>query len=63
MKVAVDAVLRPFHRLDDSRSRETGGSRLELAIIRQLCDAHGWRLDLADASGGGLKVTVEIPSD
>ncbi len=42
------AVLQPFFRLDESRAAATGGSGLGLAIVRQLCDAHGWRVELAD---------------
>jgi two-component system, OmpR family, osmolarity sensor histidine kinase EnvZ len=56
-----DAVLRPFHRLEGSRSRGTGGSGLGLAIVRQLCEAQGWMLTLADAPTGGLEVRVEVP--
>ncbi|MCP5312914.1 MAG: HAMP domain-containing protein [Chromatiaceae bacterium] len=58
-----EAVLRPFHRLDSSRSRDTGGSGLGLAIVNQLCTAYGWTLVLADAPGGGLLSTVEFASD
>jgi len=56
-----EAVLRPFHRLEGSRSRGTGGSGLGLAIVRQLCEAQGWTLTLDDAPTGGLEVRVEVP--
>lgn len=56
-----EAVLRPFHRLEGSRSRGTGGSGLGLAIVRQLCEAQGWTLTLGDAPTGGLEVRVEVP--
>ncbi len=56
-----EAVLRPFHRLESSRSRGTGGSGLGLAVVRQLCEAQGWLLTLADAPTGGLEVRVEVP--
>jgi two-component system osmolarity sensor histidine kinase EnvZ len=56
-----EAVLRPFHRLEGSRSRGTGGSGLGLAIVRQLCEAQGWTLTLGDAPSGGLEVRVEVP--
>jgi len=57
------AVLRPFFRLEGSRSRDTGGSGLGLAIVHQLCNAYGWSLKLAQAEGGGLLVRVNIPLD
>jgi two-component system osmolarity sensor histidine kinase EnvZ len=56
-----EAVLRPFHRLEASRSRGTGGSGLGLAIVRQICEAQGWSLTLGDAPTGGLEVRVEVP--
>lgn len=56
-----EAVLRPFYRLEGSRSRGTGGSGLGLAVVRQLCAAHGWTLILDDVPGGGFEVRVEIP--
>ncbi len=56
-----EAVFRPFHRLETSRSREEGGSGLGLAIVRQLADAHGWRVALSGREGGGLKAELVIP--
>ena len=58
-----EAVFRPFTRLETSRSREAGGSGLGLAIARQLADAYGWRIALADRIGGGLSATLIIPGD
>jgi two-component system, OmpR family, osmolarity sensor histidine kinase EnvZ len=46
-----EAVFRPFHRLEPSRSSRTGGSGLGLAIVRQLADANGWKVELSAASG------------
>ncbi len=56
-----EAVLQPFYRLERSRSRATGGSGLGLAVVKQVCDANGWTLTLADAPTGGLEVRVEVP--
>ena len=42
----IDAVFRPFFRLEKSRGSETGGSGLGLAIVRQLADANGWEIQL-----------------
>ena len=55
-----EAVLRPFYRLEGSRAKDTGGSGLGLAIAKQLCEAYGWRLTLANTPGGGLTVLVEV---
>jgi two-component system osmolarity sensor histidine kinase EnvZ len=58
---AREAVFQPFHRLENSRSRDTGGSGLGLAIVRQLADAQDWQVELHDRDGGGLRVEVAIP--
>lgn len=57
----LDAVFQPFHRLETSRSRATGGSGLGLAIIQQLCEIHGWQIQLLPRSGGGTEARLELP--
>lgn len=58
-----EAVFRPFHRLDTSRSAQTGGSGLGLAIVRQLAQAQGWRVSLHARDGGGTEARVVLPAD
>jgi two-component system, OmpR family, osmolarity sensor histidine kinase EnvZ len=55
-----EAVFRPFHRLESSRSRDSGGSGLGLAIARQLADAYGWRIEFRHRQGGGLDAALII---
>ena len=55
-----EAVFRPFHRLEGSRSRDSGGSGLGLAIARQLADAYGWRIEFRHRQGGGLDAALII---
>jgi signal transduction histidine kinase len=54
-------VLEPFVRLEGSRSRSTGGAGLGLAIARNAAEAHGGRLALETAPGGGTRVAVRLP--
>lgn len=54
-------VLEPFRRLDESRSRESGGAGLGLAIARAVAQAHGGELSLANRSGGGLRASLTLP--
>jgi signal transduction histidine kinase len=57
----LERVFAPFYRLDTSRSRETGGVGLGLAVVRSAIDAHGGRVTLLNRSGGGLRAMVELP--
>jgi signal transduction histidine kinase len=57
----LDAVLQPFYRLEGSRSRETGGAGLGLAIAQQLALSLGATLELRNREGGGLQATLLLP--
>ena len=54
-------VFRPFFRLESSRSRETGGTGLGLAVARSIVHRHGGEIALADREGGGTLVNVSLP--
>ena len=56
-----ERVFEPFVRLEESRSRETGGAGLGLAIARSIVRAHGGDIALANRPQGGLRVTVSLP--
>ena len=56
-----EAVFEPFRRLETSRSRNTGGHGLGLAIARTVIRAHGGDITLRNRNTGGLTVTVELP--
>lgn len=58
---ARERVFAPFVRLETSRSRDTGGTGLGLAVARAAIRAHGGDIALADRPGGGLRVTVSLP--
>jgi signal transduction histidine kinase len=54
-------VLEPFYRLDNSRSRETGGAGLGLAIVQSIVQSHGGTLVLSNRQTGGLRATITLP--
>ncbi|WP_299788511.1 ATP-binding protein [uncultured Marivita sp.] len=54
-------VLEPFVRGEDSRSLETGGAGLGLAIARNIMASHGGSLVLQNRPEGGLRATVRLP--
>ena len=57
-----ERVFEPFVRLEGSRSPETGGIGLGLAIARSIVRAHGGDIGLRNRTEGGLAVTVTLPS-
>ena len=54
-------VFDPFYRLEDSRSRETGGVGLGLAIAQSIVEAHRGTLTLANRPTGGLRAHIKLP--
>ncbi len=57
----LEAVFEPFRRLENSRSRETGGAGLGLAIARTVIRGHGGEVTLRNRQGGGLDAVVRLP--
>ena len=57
----VERVFDPFYRGEPSRSRETGGAGLGLAVVRSIARAHGGDVTLRNREGGGLTVRVSLP--
>ena len=57
-----DRVFQPFYRLEQSRSRDTGGAGLGLAIARTLIRGMGGEIQLGTGpEGRGLRVSVMLP--
>ncbi len=54
-------VTEPYYRVDASRSRETGGVGLGLAIARDVAVLHGGQLLVENRPGGGLRTTLVLP--
>lgn len=56
----LEAVLKPFYRVEGSRNRSTGGTGLGLAIAHQLASAMAAQLSLHNRSEGGLEARLMI---
>jgi signal transduction histidine kinase len=54
-------VFEPFYRVEESRSRETGGVGLGLAIALSVVQAHGGQITLNNRPQGGLRARVTLP--
>jgi len=54
-------VFEPFYRLEESRSRETGGVGLGLAIAQSIVQAHRGELVLSNRPTGGLRARIVLP--
>ena len=57
----IDAVFRPFYRLDQSRNKETGGTGLGLSIAQQLAEINNIKIQLSTREGGGTVAEINIP--
>lgn len=58
----LEKVFEPFHRVETSRSRETGGTGLGLTVAQSIVGAHGGSIQLTNREGGGLRVSVILPT-
>jgi signal transduction histidine kinase len=56
-----EKVFEPFYRREPSRSRQTGGIGLGLAVVRSIARGHGGDVDLVNRRGGGLTARVQLP--
>ncbi len=56
-------LVQPFQRLEHSRSRDTGGVGLGLAVARSVAQRHGGALELQTRRGGGLRARLRLPLD
>ncbi len=57
----MEKVFEPFCRIEPSRSRETGGNGLGLAVVRSVARAHGGDAGLENRETGGLRARVWLP--
>ncbi len=59
----LEKVFAAFYRVEGSRSRETGGVGLGLAVVRSILRGHGGDIALSNRPEGGLQATVTLPRD
>jgi signal transduction histidine kinase len=49
-----------FYRAEPSRSRKTGGMGLGLALVREMAESQGWKVEAANGQSKGLRITLLI---
>lgn len=58
---ALPHVFDRFYRVDESRSRATGGSGLGLSLVRLIANLHGGTATAESAIGAGTTMTIHLP--
>jgi two-component system sensor histidine kinase CpxA len=54
-------LFNPFYRVDESRTRNTGGVGIGLAIFRRAIALHGGTAHAANANPSGLRISIDLP--
>lgn len=58
----IESVFMPFHRVEQSRSRDTGGIGLGLAIARSIARTHSGDVRIHNRPGNGTRVILSLPA-
>jgi signal transduction histidine kinase len=61
-EAALEHLFEPFYRVDEARTRETGGTGIGLAICQRIIHLHGGAVGAKNNTPHGLVVTIELPS-
>jgi signal transduction histidine kinase len=56
------AVFERFGRLQEGRSRDSGGAGLGLAVVRRIAERHGGSVAVHDSPLGGARFEVVLPA-
>lgn len=59
-EAALDKLFDPFFRVDEARTRETGGVGLGLTIVKSCIEACGGRVQCRNRAGGGFEVEMRL---
>jgi two-component system osmolarity sensor histidine kinase EnvZ len=58
----LEAIFKPFYRLDAARNLDESGTGLGLAIARDIARSHGGDITLERSPMGGLRAIVTVPA-
>ena len=54
-------VFEPFYRVDQSRSKDTGGYGLGLSLCKTIMEAHNGKIEIASKPGEGTTISLVFP--
>ncbi len=55
-------IFEPFFRVDEARSRESGGVGLGLAIVKRIVESYGGSIEVSESDLGGTRMMAEWPN-
>ena len=58
----LDLVFKEFAQVDDSTTRNFGGTGLRLALTQQICQMMGGDISLESEFGAGSTFTITLPA-
>ena len=58
----LERIFEPLFRVDTSRTRDSGGEGIGLAIAARVCELHGGHITAHNRDGGGLTVKLQLPA-
>jgi signal transduction histidine kinase len=59
---AIERIFDRFYQVDNSATRQFGGTGMGLALVRRLVDAHGARIEVESVVGRGSMFTLAWPA-
>lgn len=59
----LEEIFEPFHQLDGSSTRRVGGTGLGLALVREIIQAHGSRIDVRSVVNSGTTFSFTLLSN
>ena len=57
----LERIFDRFYRVNQGRSRKTGGSGLGLSIVKEIIQAHGENIDVISTAGVGSEFIFTLP--